>query len=287
MNIDADTKLYCLIGNPVSKSLSPKIHNLIFNYSLVNAKYLAFNVEKEKLKEAVLGIKALGIKGFNVTIPFKIEIMKYLDEIDHKAKLLGAVNTVLNINGKLKGFNTDGDGFIKTLTDLDINLKNKRIAIIGAGGAANSIIISLAQKGVGEMVILNRTLNNAIKLKKKADKLLSAGRITCMELSEKSNINGNFDIWINTTPVGMYPNDNQMPISKEYLKKGNLVYDIIYKPRKTKLLIEAEKKGCKILNGLDMLINQAIYSQEIWKNHLSGIPEDFSRIKKEVCKIID
>lgn len=288
MIIDADTKLYCLIGTPVSKSLSPNIHNLIFQYNLINAKYLAFNIKNtSELEKAVEGIRALGIQGFNVTIPYKIAIMKYLDEIDEKAKILGAINTVVNIDGKLKGFNTDGDGFVKSLKDIGVDLKNKKIALIGAGGAAHSIAVSLAYEGTNELIIFNRTIENANNLKQLVKTYFPLINVSCYEIGDETYIPNNIDILINTTPIGMYPNINDIPISLNLFTTNTMIYDIIYKPKKTKLLLEAEKLGYKTLNGLDMLINQAIYSQQIWTNGLLNENIDWISLKKEILNNMD
>lgn len=287
MNIDADTKLYCLIGNPISKSLSPMIHNMIFQLNSINARYLAFNIDNTSdLEKAVEGIRTLGIHGFNVTIPYKIKIIKYLDEIDEEAKILGAVNTVVNINGKLKGFNTDGDGFIKSLKDIGVNIKNKRFALIGAGGAAHSIAVSLAYEGIKELLIFNRTIENANKLKLLVETHFPSINVNCYKIGVVRSIPIIVDVIVNTTPIGMHPNINDMPISPRLFSKDTLFYDIIYKPRKTKLLLEAQKFGCKTLNGLDMLINQAIYAQKIWTNNLLNENIDWYYMKREIVKNI-
>lgn len=287
MNIDSDTKLYCLIGNPISKSLSPMIHNLIFQLNSMNAKYLAFNIDNaEYLEKAVDGIRALGIGGFNITIPYKIEIMKYIDEIDEKAKILGAINTVLNIDGKLRGFNTDGDGFVKSLRDREIDIKDKKVALIGAGGAAHSIAVSLAFEGIKELVIINRTTQNAYKLKKLVEDVFPNIHINCYEIGRETSIPKDIDILINTTPIGMYPDVDSVPISPRLFSTSTIFYDIIYKPQKTKWILEAEKLGCKTFGGLDMLINQAIYSQKIWNKSLMNDSIDWNYIKGEVLKNI-
>ncbi len=288
MSIDADTKLYCLIGNPISKSLSPMIHNSIFELNSINAKYLAFNVDSAAdLEKVVDGIKALGIRGINVTIPYKIEIIQYLDEIDEKAEILGAVNTVLNIDGKLKGFNTDGNGFVKSLKDKEMDIKGKRAVIIGAGGAAHSIAVSLAYEGIKELIIINRNLHNALKLQKLVENIFPDVHIQCYKVEQEEMIPKEVELLINTTPVGMYPNVEGIPISPDIFTSKTVVYDIIYKPQKTKLILESEKLGYKTLSGLDMLINQAIYSQEIWNKGLFNEDTDWSYIKKRIVDKID
>lgn len=287
MNINSDTKLYCLLGKPVTRSLSPMIHNLFFKINTINARYLAFDIKNGyELVKAIEGIKALGIQGFNVTIPYKIEVIKHLDELDEKAQILGAVNTVVNHNGKLKGFNTDGYGFVKSILDIGINLNNKSVVLVGAGGAAHSIAVSIANEKVKDLVIINRTLENAYKLKQLVETHYPLINVSCYEMGDERDIPNNIDMLVNTTSVGMYPDINSIPISPNLFSKDTLFYDIIYKPKKTKLIIEAEKQGCKTLNGLDMLINQAIYSQKVWNKTLLNENIDWNYIKTEISKII-
>lgn len=283
MNIDSDTKLYCLIGNPISKSLSPLIHNCIFEFKSINAKYLAFNIyNSTDLEKAIHGFRAMGVKGFNITIPYKIEIMKYLDEIDEKAKILGAVNTVLNLDGRLIGFNTDGDGFIKSLKDREIDVKDKKVALIGAGGAAHSIAVSLAYEGIKELIIINRNIKNAYNLQNLIESIFTNIHVKSFSLDQEAIIPNNVDLLVNTTPIGMYPNVDDIPIMPNIFSPKTIFYDIIYKPISTKLILDAKKLGCKTIDGIDMLINQALYSQEIWNNGLFNESKEWSNIKNEI-----
>jgi shikimate dehydrogenase len=287
MNIDSDTKLYCLIGNPISKSLSPIIHNYIFDLKSINARYLAFNIDNTSaLEKAVEGLRVMGVKGFNVTIPFKIEIMKYLDEIDEKASLLGAVNTVLNLNGRFIGYNTDGDGFIKSLKDREIDIIDKKVAIVGAGGAAHAIAISLAYEGVKELIIINRNIQNANNLQDLIKRRFPDIIINCIRLEQEELIPKDVDLLINTTPVGMCPNINDTPITPKFFAPKTVFYDIIYKALNTKLILDAKKLGYKTIGGIDMLINQAIYSQEIWNSESFGEKTDLSSIRQWVISKI-
>lgn len=284
MSINADTSLYCLIGNPISKSLSPLIHNIIFEESGINAKYLALSVED--LEKAVHGIKALGIKGFNVTIPHKINIIKYLDEIDEKAKIVGAVNAVLNIGGKLKGFNTDGDGFIESMNNKGYSMEGNKVVMIGAGGAARSIAVSLAYKGINELLIINRTIENAYDLKSSIQNKFPQLKVKCYDSVQDNDLFKNTDLLINTTSIGMYPHVDNIPISPSLFSKQTIFYDIIYKPKMTRLLLEAKKQGYNIINGIDMLINQAIYSQLIWNSNLFEHRVDSELLVKKITKKI-
>lgn len=264
MKIDSSTDLYCLIGHPISKSLSPEIHNYSFEKNNINARYMAFDVREENLKEAVEGIRTLGIKGCNVTIPHKVNIIKYLDEIDEEARLLGAVNTVKNENGKLIGYNTDGKGFTNVLKDKNIELENKSVAILGAGGAARAISIILAKEGIKDIVVFNRTLEKAENIIKEIGNNFPKVKGEFKSLEEDEFDFQGIDIIVNCTSVGMHPNLNQTPIDPSLLSKDTVVCDIVYKPLETKLLKLAKQEGQTTVGGLNMLIYQGILSEEIW-----------------------
>lgn len=260
MKIDYSTSLYGLIGDPVEKSLSPDIHNLSFSNNEINSVYLAFQVKSEELQKAVEGMKSIGVKGFNVTIPHKVDIIKYLDELDEEAEMLGAVNTVKNENGVLKGYNTDGRGFIELLKSNGVEVEGSKIIILGAGGASRGISMLLAKEGAAKINIVNRTEDKAVRLKEEISGHFSSVDITTGLKDDYTE----YDLLINTTSVGMYPNDDEVPFDIELLSDSAAVADIIYKPLRTKLLKEADSKGHKIVEGLGMLINQAILSEEIW-----------------------
>lgn len=266
MEIKWDTKLYCLIGQPINKSLSPIIHNNIFKLLNQNSIYLAFNIEEDEIKSTIDGFKAMGVEGFNVTIPYKKFIIKYLDDISKEASVIGAVNTVKNYNGKFIGYNTDADGFLQTFYDNNIDIKNKNILIIGAGGAAYAIASSMAIKGVKSINIANRTLENSIQLGRSVGKLNNEILINIVNLDLNNLNKKKIDIIINTTSLGMYPLENMVPLELNGFSSSTIVYDIIYKPCETRLIREAKFKGFKTLNGLSMLLNQAILSQNIWGN---------------------
>ncbi|MGO1368250.1 MAG: shikimate dehydrogenase [Senegalia sp. (in: firmicutes)] len=257
--IDSKTSTYCLLGSPISKSLSPHIHNTNFKYNDINAVYLSFDVKC--LKSAVIGIKELGIKGFNITIPYKEDILKYLDEIDPLAKKIGAINTVKNVGGKLIGFNTDGLGFLESFKDKGIELKDKNILIIGSGGASRAISFALAGIDVKSITITNRNKDKALNLIEDIKKNYNH---TNLYFIKKENIKDRYDIVINTTPIGMFPNTYDKPISTSIFSKKTIIYDIIYKPKETLFLRQAKEEGKLTINGLDMLLNQAILSEKIW-----------------------
>lgn len=280
MEINWKTSLYCLIGNPIEWSLSPLIHNSIFNLLNIDSVYLTFNVVDQNLKIALEGLKSIEVKGFNVTIPHKKNIIKHLDHISEEAKIIGAVNTVKNIDGKLIGYNTDGEGFLQTFKDNNINLKDKNILLLGAGGAAFAIGGTLAKYDVNSITIANRSLINAKKLENKIN-LINKNIITnTIELNSDFIDKKNIDIIINSTSVGMYPMENMTPIELNGFNKELIVYDIVYKPRESMFLKEAKLQGYKTFNGISMLINQGILSQKIWL-------EDISKINLEITKKIE
>jgi shikimate dehydrogenase len=248
--ITATTGLCAIIGNPIEHSLSPLIHNAAFEHLKLNYVFLAFKVEH--LKEAVKGIRRLNLKGVSVTIPHKVEVMNYLDDIEEVAQKIGAVNTILNQGGKLRGYNTDCSGAIRALEE-KMELGDKKVMVLGAGGAARAIALGLKEKGA-DITILNRTV-------KKAEML--ASELNCqyggLDLVESFKP----DVLINTTALGMYPRVDDMPVKKEFLK-DMLVFDIVYNPLKTRLIKEAEQNGCDTILGLEMFVNQAALQFELW-----------------------
>jgi shikimate dehydrogenase len=267
--IDAQTELYGIIGNPVRHSLSPVIHNRVFKRMGLNAIYLAFEVNN--LKGALKGIRDLGIRGVSVTIPFKTQIVSLLDQIEDVAREIKAVNTIKNEGGKLIGYNTDWCGAIEALEE-GIDLENKRIILLGAGGAARAIAFGLKKKG-GQVFIYNRSLDKAKDLAKE------------LGFNSLSSLNGvEPHVMINATSVGMHPNHGESPVPKEVLRKGMVVMDIVYQPLKTKLLQDAEEQGCQTINGLEMLSRQAAVQIGIWtkkKPDVKQIKEDLWQAIKE------
>nr|WP_317333215.1 shikimate dehydrogenase [uncultured Romboutsia sp.] len=277
MNINSDTKTICLLGHPIKHSFSPTIHNYLFEKYFENNIYVCFDVKEDKLKDCVSGIKALDIKGGNVTIPHKVNIIKYLDSIDDNAKLIGAVNTIKNKGGVLKGYNTDGRGFVKSILDKGYDIKNKKVMIIGAGGACRSIAIELASKGVKSIEIRNRSLDKANEIIDSINKNFNAVA-KCSKNTIDSDCLFDIDILINTTPIGMEsdlcPIDTNIVIDKKLL-----VCDIVYKPQDTVFLKWAKKNNLEIIYGIDMLINQALEAFYIW-TEINPCDEDFEHIKK-------
>lgn len=262
--ISAKTKLCCLIGDPVEHSLSPKMHNTAFENLGLDYVYLALRVKSEDLEKAILGIRALGIRGLNVTMPHKISVMRFLDKIDEAAQKIGAVNTIVNENGILIGFNTDGLSALRALKEADVEIENKKVIILGAGGAARSISFYITPL-VRELIIAGKTEEEAKNLAEDLEKFFQK-EIRSIE-NNSDNLKRelpNTQILINATPVGMVPNINDMPLDINLIDPNLIVFDVIYNPPKTKLLREAGKLGVKTINGIGMLVNQGAEAFRMW-----------------------
>ena len=249
--IDADTSLFGLIGNPVAHSLSPVMHNQAFAATGYNGVYLAFRVTDPGT--AIKGIAALNFKGVSVTLPHKVAVMEYLDAVDETAARIGAVNTIVNNQGRLIGYNTDGAGALEALRTRT-SIKDKSVALIGAGGAARAIGFGLVAAG-GRVTILNHTRVSGERL---------AADLQAQFLPLDKWAPNHYEILINTTPVGMHPETDATPIPKADLSKDMVVMDIVYNPLETRLLKEAAAGGCRIINGVDMFVSQGAQQFDLW-----------------------
>lgn len=262
MNIKGSTNIVGLIGHPVEHSFSPPMHNAAFAELGLDYAYVAFDVNPDDLKSAVDGAKSLNIKGFNVTIPHKIEVMQYLDELDEVARLIGAVNTIDFKN--LKGYNTDGIGAVRAIEEVT-SIKDKNVVVAGAGGASRAISFYLAKFGAGSMTILNRNANKAKDLAGDVLKSDLIGDVGADSISEIDSYLKDADILVDTTPLGMDPHINDEPIAKsDAMHDGLVVFDAVYNPNETVLLKEAIKAGAKPVYGIKMLLYQGAESFKIW-----------------------
>ena len=268
-------KLFAVIGDPIAHSMSPAMHNDLFQAYGIDAHYQPLHVRRENLKEAVIGLKAIGIAGFNITIPHKETIIPFLDKLDPLAEAIGAVNTVVNEDGKFVGYNTDGSGYLQGLLTLLPTIKEKNILIIGAGGAARALYFTLAQAGVNRLDICNRTTQKAKQLINECPFHVLSVAIGKEEAEKKL---ADYQLLIQTTPIGMSPNIESLPLSLHNLETDALVSDIIYNPLETKILREAKNKGAKIQNGLDMFVYQGALAFEKW----TGIFPNIERMKNIV-----
>jgi len=247
------SKICCLIGDPVAHSLSPSIHNAGYRALGLDYVYIPFRVRD--IKKAIEGMRGLGIRGASVTLPHKTEALKYLDKIDPRAEAIGAVNTIVNEEGVLSGYNTDGEGALKALAEVTAPA-GKKAVLVGSGGAASAIAAALKDKGA-ELVILNRTQDKARELAKKVKAEESGGL-------EKLSLIATADILINATSVGMSPKTGQSIVPKELLHSRLTVFDIVYNPRETRLITEAREKGCAVVYGYKMLLHQAALQFELF-----------------------
>jgi shikimate dehydrogenase len=253
-------KICCLIGDPIEHSLSPLIHNAGYQALGINYVYVSFQVKD--IKRAIEDIRELGIGGASITLPHKTSAIKYIDKIDPLAEEIGAINTIVNNDGVLTGYDADGDGALQALEEVT-TLSGKRAVLIGSGGAASAIALGLKKKGV-KLVVLNRTEDKARKLAEKVNAEDSGGL-------EKVALATTADILINATPVGMWPKTNQSLIPKNLLHNRLVVFDTVYNPKETKLLSEARERGCAIVYGYKMLLYQAAMQFELFTGHQAPI----------------
>ena len=267
MAISGKTRVCGVIGDPIEHTLSPAIQNAAFNHLKLDFVFLPFRVKAADLENSMRGIRGLGVHGLNVTMPHKIAIIPYLDELDPTVNFLSSANTILNKDGKLFGFNTDGIGALKALQENGAELSNKKVLLLGAGGAAKAIAFALTKK-VEELVILNRAAKKARELAKALrqmfNKEVSGGVLTSDKIVK--NLRGS-DVLINATSVGIKPNLSQSLVAPKWLRSDLIVMDIVYNPVETKLVKDAKAVGAKVINGVEMLIYQGAASFEIWTNH--------------------
>ena len=266
-----------LIGHPIKQTYSPFIHNVAFDMKKLDYLYLPFDVPAANLSNALKGMVALGIKGFNVTIPHKVNIMQLLNNVSDEAAGVGAVNTVVNDLGRLTGYNTDVFGVLKSLDSHKNSLSGKDITIMGAGGSARAVVYTLIKyfkpSGIN---IVNRTGQKAESLKKYFSERMKFESIKCFELfpDNLGEIIRNSKMIINATPVGMYPETDEAVISQpEYFSKDQIVFDLVYNPAKTRLLAIASKQGAQVINGTEMLVNQASRAFQLWTGETMPVPD--------------
>ncbi len=282
MNITGKTKICGLIGDPVEHTMSPPMHNAAFDKLGLDYAYLPFHVRPEDLSDAVSGLRALNVVGFNVTIPHKVAVIPLLDELDSLAEKIGAVNTVVNDNGVLKGYNTDASGFLQALLERGIEPRRKNIVLLGAGGAARAIAYILAERNT-RLTILNRREEidwaEAIAANIKTD---LAQEVKVFELLPEylRETLAASDVLVNATSVGMSPESDASPVPAGLLKSELVVVDIVYNPVRTRLLREAEAAGAVTVAGIDMLVWQGAMAFEKW----TGQKAPFDLMKEVVLK---
>ena len=281
--ISGKTKVCGIIGDPIEHTMSPVMHNAAFKNKGIDYVYLAFRVKKEELGKAIEGMRALDIRGLNITIPHKVTVIPFLDELDPLADKIGAVNTIVNDNGVLRGYNTDATGFLQALLERGIEPKGKSVVILGAGGASRAISFILAERG-SSLVILNRTWDKA---KICADRISETfqRKATALKLNRENLAAAlsQADILVNATSIGMSPNINETPVTSNLLKPGLVVFDIVYNPIKTRLRREAEAAGATVISGLDMLVWQGALAFEKW----TGLKAPVELMREKVIKVLE
>lgn len=251
-------KLYGLIGEKLSHSISPQIHSMLMQYIGIEGHYDLFEVQKHKLPEAVYGLSALGAVGVNITIPYKVSVIKYLDSLSPEAQKIGAVNTISFKDGGVTGYNTDYLGFKKSLEAASIEISGKKAVILGTGGASKAVSQCLLDNGASDVILVSRSASS------------HQDDIKAISYEELGSVKG-WDIIINCTPVGMYPNIDSAPIDMKVMSNFSSAVDLIYNPSETLFLKYASQLGIPHANGLYMLISQAAAAQEIWQG--ISIPE--------------
>ena len=262
--ISGKTKICGVIGDPIEHTMSPVMHNAAFKELGMDYLYVPFRVREEELGEAIEGMRALNIRGLNVTIPHKVAVIPLLDELDPLVQKIDAVNTIVNDDGVLKGYNTDATGFLQALLERGIKPEGKSVVILGAGGASRAISFILAERGA-HLVILNRNSDRAEELAGRISQAFKNG-VKALKLDEEnlSAVLDSADILVNTTSVGMGTAIDEAPLPARLLKPGLVVFDIVYNPIKTRLLREAETAGAQTINGVDMLAWQGALAFEKW-----------------------
>ncbi len=283
-SISGNTRLCGVIGDPVEHTMSPVMHNAAFRGLRIDYLYLPFRVKKEELGKAIEGMRALNIKGLNVTIPHKVAVLQFLDKLDSLAEQIGAVNTIVNDDGVLTGYNTDATGFLQALLERGIEPEGKNVVIMGAGGASRAISFILADRGA-HLAILNRLLEldwakelagRISQAFSKEVKALKLNRENLIEALSKA------DMLVNATSVGMSPNTDETPVDSDLLRPELVVFDIVYNPIKTRLLREAEAAGAETISGLDMLVWQGALAFEKW----TGRKAPVKLMKREALKLL-
>ena len=269
-------KQFVVIGNPINHSLSPNLHNYVYKSLKIDAEYKKKKVSTKDLPQLMDGIRNGDLSGVNVTIPHKEVIMQYLDEINPRANNIGAVNIVYKDGSKLIGNNTDWYGFLMALKSNDIEIFEKEVLVLGAGGVSKSILYALKKLGVKKIILLNRTLEKAVQLQ---DNLVHA-----LPLTESVQMIKNDSILINTTPIGMQ--SKKSPIDLGLINKNQTLIDIIYNPFETAMLKFGKKIGAKTLNGLDMFIHQGLISMDLWFGKDISKQVNYNEIKTYLKNII-
>lgn len=253
-----------LIGNPLGHSLSPLLHNKTLQHMDMNCVYLPYEIAPDQVKEALIGVKGLGIRGLNVTIPYKEVVIPYLDELSPEAAGCGSVNVIANRDGRLVGYNTDGQGFLRALQEHHVAVGGRAV-VIGCGGAARAVVYSMAEAGLEHVTLLDVDKDKAYALAEYVQR-----RTPCLAEADGfsqggfNNAAGKATLIVNCTPVGMYPHTDESPVSSlTDLQQDTVICDVIYNPGQTRFLTLARRQGLSVVGGIDMFVHQAALTLEI------------------------
>ncbi len=287
--ISGRTGLMALIGSPVGHSGSPAMYNFSFQHDGLDYAYIAFDIKVEEVERAMDAVRLFKMRGCNVTMPCKSEVVKYMDELSPAARIIGAVNTIVNEDGKLVGHITDGIGFVRNLKECGVDIKGKKIVVLGAGGAATAIQVQCALDGASEVAIFNgndpffeRALKTAEKLKQEVPEC----KVCVYSLEDEEKLAqeiASADILANATLVGMKPNDGVSLVKPEMFHEGLVVADAIYNPEKTKLILDAEAAGCQAIGGRGMLLWQGAAAYKLYTG-LEMPTEEYQKFQEEQAK---
>jgi shikimate dehydrogenase len=275
MGLEKSIKTYCIIGDPIEHSLSPAMHNAAFNFLKLRSTYIAYRVAYSELAASICSLKEVRLAGFNVTIPHKTRILKYIDVLDMVASKAGAVNTVQNVDGVLYGYNTDVGGFLRPLAKRGINLNGLNVLLLGAGGAARAVVVALSSKTENlKISIANRNRDRAKELAKIGNTL--GANCESFSLQDVQLLSYRADMIVNTLPLGMY--NEKSIIDVQYIPSDSIVYDVVYRPVLTDLLKNAKQAGATLVFGYEMLLEQGAESFQIW----TGIPAPLEVMRKSL-----
>lgn len=264
------TRVFAVVGDPVHHSLSPTIHNAAFRELKLDCTYMAYRIKADDLESGIASIRKVGMAGFNVTIPHKVAIMRYLDSLDASCNAIGACNTVSNVNDSLRGYNTDMEGFLDPLRAKKAPLRGSAVLLLGAGGAARAVAAGLAAEGASSVTVANRTLPRAADLAA----FIEARGVQARHMGLPVEDLSRYDIIVNATSVGL--RGEPIPMALETLDRSSIVYDIVYRPMRTDLILRARERGATIIYGYEMLLGQATRAFEIWH----GVKAPYDAMKR-------
>jgi shikimate dehydrogenase len=271
-------RTFCIIGDPVNHSLSPAMHNAAFKSLNLDYLYIAYRVTSSELEASIASLRSVKVAGFNVTIPHKTKVIGYLEEVDGLANSAGAVNTVVNLDGRFKGYNTDVQGFIQPLFDRGIDLCGKSVLLFGAGGSARAVVTALSNFGdIHKLVIADRTPAKCSELATIAHG--NGLKCSTANLEDAKKIARDFDLIINATPIGLQSDESVL--NSENIARNSIVYDLVYRPVLTKLIENAREKGAVVIYGYEMLLEQGARAFEIW----TGLKPPMQAMKKALFGI--